>query len=155
MSILKQLKERSSINQGYRKLRYKGQVIKYCYLVWNYHNRKDTITVKDGYVIHHKDGDSLNDKITNLVKMTHSDHSKLHHPEGRTDYFNGVSKPGKENGMYGKKHSAETRKRMSLARKGRPATMKGKHHTEETKKKISQSLSGRKLVKYVFEGEED
>lgn len=37
----------------------------------------------------------------------------------------------------GKKHSEETRKKLSLARKGRKP-MLGKHHSEETRKKISE-----------------
>jgi len=34
--------------------------------------------VPKGYVIHHKDRNPANNHISNLIAMTHSDHSKLH-----------------------------------------------------------------------------
>jgi group I intron endonuclease len=40
-------------------------------------------------------------------------------------------------------NSEESRKKMSLARRGRQSGMLGKKHTEETKKRISKSLKGR------------
>ena len=70
------------------------------------------------------------------------------------------SKPGELNGFYGKKHSAETCKRMSEAAKGNKralgsikseetraklsAARLGKKATEETKKKKSLAIKGRK-----------
>ena len=50
---------------------------------------------------------------------------------------------GKNNPMYGKHHSPETRKKISEIRKqqimdGMPVNFKGKHHTEETRKLISE-----------------
>lgn len=39
--------------------------------------------------------------------------------------------------------SAETRAKMSAAKKGRPTYMKGKHHTPETRAKISMAKMGR------------
>lgn len=47
---------------------------------------------------------------------------------------------GKDNSMYGKKHSEETRKKMSEAHKG-------KKHSEEEKRKISEGNKGKKLSK--------
>ena len=44
---------------------------------------------------------------------------------------------GKNNPMYGKHHSEETKKKMSEARKGRKLS-------EETKRKLSEALKGRK-----------
>jgi hypothetical protein len=52
------------------------------HLVWNLSNPHDEIT--DGYVIHHIDGDSTYDHIGNLMKMTTSDHTKLHNPNRPT-----------------------------------------------------------------------
>ena len=44
----------------------------------------------------------------------------------------------------GRKHSEETKLKISKANKGRIAWNKGKHHTEETKRKLSEALSGEK-----------
>ena len=45
--------------------------------------------------------------------------------------------------MYGKTHSAETRKKISEANKGKAPWNKGKTPSEETRKKISESLKGK------------
>lgn len=45
------------------------------------------------------------------------------------------SKPGKKNGMYGKTHTEESRKKMSDALTGRPSH--GTKHTESTKRRLS------------------
>ena len=51
-----------------------------------------------------------------------------------------ITNSGINNGFYGKKHSEETRKRMSESKKGKQTTSTlGKKHSEETKKKISES----------------
>lgn len=44
----------------------------------------------------------------------------------------------------GKKHSTETKKKMSESKKGKPNPFKGCHHSEETKEKIRQSLRMRR-----------
>lgn len=46
-------------------------------------------------------------------------------------------KRGKETSMYGRKHSKETKKKMSDALKGRDNHCKGRKHSEETLKKIT------------------
>ena len=48
---------------------------------------------------------------------------------------------GERNGMWGKKHSEETRKRISekVGRAGKDNSFYGKKHSEETKKKLSES----------------
>ena len=45
----------------------------------------------------------------------------------------------------GKKHSEETRKKMSDAKIGKPSPRKGKHLSEEHKKNISESSKGKKM----------
>ena len=54
---------------------------------------------------------------------------------------------GELNGMYGKKHSDETKKKISDSRKdkyfGENNHFYGKHHTEEARKKISEKAMGR------------
>lgn len=47
----------------------------------------------------------------------------------------------------GKKHSLETRKKMSESRKGKNSPMYGKHLSDETKQKISDAHRGKKLSK--------
>ena len=47
------------------------------------------------------------------------------------------------NPMKGKKHSEETRKKMSEKRKGKPGPNKGKHFSEEWKKKIREANTGK------------
>lgn len=51
---------------------------------------------------------------------------------------------GNKNGMYGRHHTEESKKKMSNNKKGQ-RTWLGKHHTEETKKKISCTQKGKKL----------
>jgi hypothetical protein len=93
--------------------------ILFYHFVWNLYNINDPIIKGDGYVIHHKDGNELNDYINNLQKMKHGDHSILHnignkywlgkkHTEesknliSKTKIKNGDSK-GSKNPMYGKR----------------------------------------------------
>ena len=50
---------------------------------------------------------------------------------------------GEKHPMFGKHHSEEAKKKMSLARKGKTPPNKGKHLSEEQKRKIGESLKGR------------
>jgi len=52
---------------------------------------------------------------------------------------------GKKHPMYGKYHTEESKKKMSLAKKGKSGNMLGKHHSEETKRKISEAMKGKSL----------
>lgn len=53
---------------------------------------------------------------------------------------------GDKNPMFGKKHSDETRAKMSRTRKGKPGTSLGKTWTrpEEANKKLAEAVKGRK-----------
>lgn len=51
---------------------------------------------------------------------------------------------GENNPMYGKHHSAEAKKIISMKIKGNTSWIKGKNHSEETKKKMSLSQIGHK-----------
>jgi group I intron endonuclease len=51
---------------------------------------------------------------------------------------------GDKNGMYGKQHTEETKKKMSESLSGENNSFFGKQHTEETKKKMSESAKKRK-----------
>ena len=52
---------------------------------------------------------------------------------------------GQKNGMYGRKHTEESKKKMSDNKKGQCSWL-GRHHTEQSKKKISCSQKGKKLT---------
>ena len=77
---------------------------------------------KFGMDIHHLDENKLNNSLSNLVYLTHSEHAKIH--------------------SNGKILSEETKRKMSEAHKGNKS-MLGKHHSEDAKRKISESLKGR------------
>ncbi len=60
--------------------RFNGKLILNSHFVWlKYNNLKE---VPKGYIIHHKDGDSLNDNIENLVLMTDKAHKQLQKKAG-------------------------------------------------------------------------
>lgn len=46
--------------------------------IWNYYNPNDRIKPKDGFVIHHINGDAGDDRIENLQKVIDSKHRKMH-----------------------------------------------------------------------------
>lgn len=47
--------------------------------------------------------------------------------------------------MYGRKHTKESKQKMSESSKNKPNPMKGKHHTIEAKEKMSKAKRGKKL----------
>lgn len=51
-----------------------------------------------------------------------------------------ASLKGRVSTFKGKKHTKESKIKISLANKGKPSPMKGRNHTEETKQKISEIL---------------
>ena len=65
-----------------------------------------------------------------------------------------IARIGKDSPMYGKKHSAETKRKMSEAQKGKKQSAetrrkiskagKGRKHSNETKRKMSEAGKGRK-----------
>jgi hypothetical protein len=64
-----------SIHKGY--LRYKR---KYCHrLIWE----EDVGPIPEGFDVHHKDGNKLNNLLNNLECISKSDHMRLHAIEGR------------------------------------------------------------------------
>lgn len=93
-------------------------------LIYEDHHK---VCLLDGVVIHHKDGNKINNSIENLEPMFNSDHTSLH------NQGNSYNK--------GHKDSEETRLRKSIASKNYYKThehpLLGKHLSEETKRKIS------------------
>ena len=80
---------------------------------------------RDGHkwVIHHIDENKFNNKLSNLVYITRSEHTRLH-STGHKGYW------------LGKKHTIETKRKMSKAQKN-------KVFSEETRKKLSEAAKRR------------
>lgn len=63
---------------------------------------------------------------------------------GKNNPMYGISRIGENATMWGKKHSKETKQKMSNAHKGQIAWNKGKTCSKETKQKMSEAQSGEK-----------
>lgn len=110
------------------------------HVVWNHYNPDNKW--KAGYNIHHKDGDSLNDHISNLELLTTKQHTSLHHT-GK--FVKEETKIKMSQSNTGQKRTEEAKRKMSIAKKGKPSAFLGCKHSKETKDKIIKSLTGRKL----------
>ena len=88
---------------------------------------------KKGFDIHHLDENKLNNSLSNLVYLTHSEHNIIH-KKGKTLSKETKQKIGK--GNKGKTLSKETKQKLSVA-------LKGKHHSEEKKRKIRETSKGK------------
>lgn len=92
-------------------------------LIWeDFHDCK----IPEGYNIHHKNCNKLDNCILNLQLINASEHVRLHNT-------------GENNYWYGKTLSEETKMKMSESHKGKNNPMYGKHHSEESKNKMSES----------------
>ncbi len=121
-------------------------------IVWNLNNTYDKIVYNDNCVIHHKDGNKLNDSISNLIKITKKEHGVIHGT-------------GNKNAMYGKNITEEHRKNLSLSRIGEKNHMYGKFgkdapnyglkRTQETKDKISEGVRGKNNYNYGIKWSDD
>lgn len=100
---------------------------------WDCHHRKESQYSVDELV---DIGEYYGVPASDLIFITHSYHSKLHNK--LKDHHIGSSNP-----MFGKHHSEEAKKKMSLRHKGRDTWMKGKHHSAESRKKISEKMKGK------------
>jgi hypothetical protein len=106
--------------------------------------------IPEGYDIHHKDEDKLNNDLDNLKCMIHGNHTKLHQigklVSGETrKKMSAVKKGvyiGEKNHRYGKSPSIETRKKISEAQSGEKHHMYNKKHSAETKRKMSEAHLG-------------
>ena len=91
--------------------------------------------IPEDILIHHKDGNKLNNDIDNLIPMERGKHTTLHHTEVTPSE---ETRKKISEGNKGKIISDETKQKISEANKGRVCS-------EETKKKISEKHKGKKL----------
>lgn len=94
--------------------------------------------IPKGYIIHHKDGNKLNNSIENLECLTRAEHASLHYKGvPKSDEMKRKSSETK----MGHTVSEETREKIRKKLKGRPLS-------EETKRKMSASRRGKKRGPY-------
>lgn len=77
--------------------------------------------IPSGYVVHHINGDPRDNRIENLQLMTRAEHAKHHRPvQNRSaDWCTPDVKTLCGNSMKGKRHSEETRRKMSESQRKR------------------------------------
>lgn len=106
---------------------------KLSHIVWNHYHPDDPWT--PGHAIHHIDENPLNDWHENLDKLKLGDHGRIHN-SGDKGYWYGKTGPNKNMVV-----SDETKKKIGLKSLGNKNWL-GKKHSEETKLKISKSGKG-------------
>ena len=99
----------------------------------------------------------------NIIRITRAEHAEAHYHrwlkhKDRRDLWaasiiakgemDGLDTSGEKNPFYGKKHSAESRKKMSDASSGENNYFYGKSLSENHKKKLSESKKGEKNCWY-------
>jgi hypothetical protein len=94
-------------------------------------------------------GKKHSEETKNKQSKTHKERGtgkwmKGRHPSEETRKKIGDSNIGRPNGMLGKKHTEEWKRKMSLK-------MKGRKHSEETKLKMSLAQKGTKRIKFTPE----
>lgn len=82
--------------------------------------------VPKGYEIHHKNGNKSDNCILNLQLVNQYEHRSAH-------------KRKENHPLYGRKHTLESRKKMSDALKGKNHPLYGKSHSLEQKLRMSKS----------------
>lgn len=109
---------------------------------WDCHHRLETelnLTTKE---LKEKDM-YFNRHASELIFLTHSEHTKLHN--SLRDYSSIERSRKISKGNKGRKDSEETRRKKSEAQRGEKNSIYGTHRSEETKRKMSKSLKGRKV----------
>lgn len=93
-------------------------------------------------VVHHIDFNHDNNDPENLIWLSSYEHNKLHANARKRDYWDRVAKSmtevkkGAGNAMYGKRHSDETKTKMSAVQKGHACS-------DTTRHRLSMSHQGK------------
>ena len=104
---------------------------------WQVHTN---LGYKKDYDIHHIDENKMNNSLSNLVYLTHSEHSKIHNKIGKK-----LSDETKQKLSEAKKNmSEETKRKMSEAKKGKTSPNKGKHY-----KWITNGIESRQIAENI------
>ena len=86
-------------------------------LIWEYFSGEK---IPEGYIVHHKDGNKLNNTFSNLECISNSDHKRIHLKETIYKYqYKSEDVIGEKNPFYGKKHSDYTKSKISLAKRSK------------------------------------
>jgi HNH endonuclease/NUMOD3 motif len=88
--------------------------------------------IPDGYVVHHINGDRLDNRLENLECLSNAEHTS-HHFKGRIP-VEGMEAARKVN--TGRKHTPEHREKLRAVRLG----MKLPPHSPETRQRLSESM---------------
>ena len=131
------------MNDGYLYNPEYGMLHRYIYTKYNG-------LIPEGHIVHHKNGDKLDNVLENLIAMTKSEHNRLHH-KGRICSKETKSKLSKA--AKGRKYSDKTKEKISQIHKGKPKSdehkrklseaHKGKIISDETKLKMSEAHKAR------------
>ena len=103
------------------------------------------ITLPSNIVVHHDDGNKLNNNIWNLIPLTRAEHIELHN---RERIVSDETKEKMSKIHKGKIISEEQKQKIRESTTGDKNHFYGKNHSNETKKKISECSK-----KYSFCGD--
>ena len=94
------------------------------------------------FQVHHKDKNRLNDRPSNLEKITPRKHGKIHHPKGVAPYLSTFNSrknlsramTGSKNIFFNKRHSSQSKRKISVSAIGRNV---GRKHSDKAKLRMS------------------
>ena len=101
--------------------------------MWHCHHRRELETPRKQLI---KIGEYFNRPATELIFLTKSEHTALHHKGKKLKPFTEEHKLKMSIAKKGKHHTEETKRKMSEA-------LKGVHRSEETKRKMSEAQKGK------------
>lgn len=117
--------------------------------IWEKHHCK---SVPEEWHIHHLDGDSHNNDVSNLHACHFTEHAKIHAEQGQPWIANWIlgsgeyDMSGENHPMWNKTHSDDTKTKMALAKTGPNNPHWGTHLSDETKAKLSKANLGKTLT---------